>query len=793
MMHYHAGILSKPMETPPNHTRACAEHTLPLLPAFYFHVTLFFTAKPNLFIFRFLFVFLQVLQSPHFPFMPSDKANLYLSKLGPGARLFRRFESSGATHVREVTPKSTMDSLQDFGDDSSSVGGKVVGSGASCTAPRGLPSDTVATGIVRSGASCTAPHLPFDPAASGIVGEAVASCTATRIPPDASNVDAFALGTAPRLPSASATSDVDVSKAPPSATVTSSDLPGTGIRPNLPTGLTPNFSGIRPNIPPVSGLSPNIPIFSGIRPNAPFPFAAAPQSSFPGSGTQPSLPSVGIQPNFSTFDAGQVSSLPVPVPLSAVPQNPFPGILPSSSTPQGLAVNPSILGQLASILSLAAHAAPQTASASPPTFSAAPLAPTAPFAAHPLTATQLPVEASSSSFPLHASPALDAPVPVLSPHPPPGSSQASSVADSDVADADDLPPSKRGAFTIREAIPLLLDNFPEMAGSSTPVEDTGRSLSDMALGLSSIESERQTLKESGFVSEALNQAMSAVRGSKSNARGGVSAENVPKYPSALQCGRFLPTDRHTIYNSIVDRHSIPDGPLKASSEDLSLIPEGRRADKRAISIPDNIAADFEESARRSLIAVSTLDSFMAGFIKSVRHPDSPRSEFQLRDEMDPECLAAFASASVSVMQHLASHLAKLHTNLRLARKDALLSSSALNKDVCASLRAAPPDPDGSFFGACASSSIEHEAKLRRDMHFLQPQKQNRQSAPRPERSDRSSFGPPPRRQPYSKVRVQPKQRSQSDRFRPYPSQDSDKYPRGKGGKSRLSRKGGHPQ
>ena len=79
------------------------------------------------------------------------------------------------------------------------------------------------------------------------------------------------------------------------------------------------------------------------------------------------------------------------------------------------------------------------------------------------------------------------------------------------------------------------------------------------------------------------------------------------------------------------------------------------------------------------------------------------------------------------------------------------------------------------------------------MHFLQPQKQNRQSAPRPERSDRSSFGPPPRRQPYSKVRVQPKQRSQSDRFRPYPSQDSNKYPRGKGDKSRLSRKGGHPQ
>ena len=785
MMRYHAGILSKPIRAPPNHTRACAERTLPLLPAF-ITIPRCFLQLSQIFHFSSIPIrFPSALRSPHFPFMPSDKANLYLSKLGPGARVFRRFESRSSTiHVRGVFARSSMDSLQDVGDEahksSSSVGGKVE----------------------RDLASGTSPHLPSDSAAIGIVGRVVASGPTPRMPPDAGNVEAFATGAAP-LPSASATLDFDgscapstvygphISKAPPSATITSADLPGTGIRPNLPTGPTPNFPGIRPNFPPVAGPTPNVPNFSGIRHNTPFPFGAASQFPFSGAGSQPSL-SGGMQPNFYTSDAGPVSSHPA---LSAAPQNPFPGILPPSSIPQGLAVNPSVLGQLASILSLAAHAAPQTASAAQPTFSAAPLAPTATFAAHPLSATQLPVEASPSSFPLQASPALDAhpPVPVLSSHHPPGSSQASSVADSDVADADDLPPSKRGAFTIREAIPLLLDNFPEMAGTSTPVEDAGRSLSDMALGLSSVESERQTLKESGFVSEALSQAMAAVRGSKRNARGGVSADNVPKYPSALQCGRFLPMDRLNFYNSIVDRHSIPDGPLKASSEDLSLIPEGRRADKRAVSIPDNIAAEFEECARRSLVAVSTLDSFMAGFIKSVRHPDSPRSEFQLRDEMDPECLAAFASASVTVMQHLANYLAKLHTNLRLARKDALLSSSAHNKDVCASLRAAPPDPDGSFFGACASSSIEHEAKLRRDMHFLQPQKQNRQSAPRPERSDRSSFGPPPRRQPYSKVRVQPKQRSQSDRFRPYPSQDSDKYPRGKGGKSRLSRKGGHPQ
>ena len=332
-----------------------------------------------------------------------------------------------------------------------------------------------------------------------------------------------------------------------------------------------------------------------------------------------------------------------------------------------------------------------------------------------------------------------------------------------------------------------------MAGSTTTVDDVGRSMSEMALGLSTAESERPSLRESGFISSAMSKAMLAVRGQKG--KGSVSADNVPNFPSALPCGSFLPLERTPFDRLLVDRQSIPDGPMIASSEDLSLIQEGHRSERRSVSFSDKAASDFEENVRRSLETVSVLDSFMAGFIKSVKHPNSPKDEFQLREEMDPECLGAFASASVSLMQYLASNLAKLHTNIRLVRKDSLLVSSSHGKDVRASLRAAPPDPDGSFFGSCASSSIEHEAKLRRDLHFLQPPQRQYRTTNRFGKSDRPSFGSPSNRQSYSKVNVRTKQKTQSNRYRPYPPQDSNRSSaKGKGNSQhRSSRRGGHSQ
>ena len=98
-------------------------------------------------------------------------------------------------HVRDASFKSSMDSLQDVGDEahksSSSVGGKVE----------------------RDLASGTSPHLPSDPAAIGIVGRVVASGPTPLMPPDAGNVEPFATGAAP-LPSASATLDFDGNCAP---------------------------------------------------------------------------------------------------------------------------------------------------------------------------------------------------------------------------------------------------------------------------------------------------------------------------------------------------------------------------------------------------------------------------------------------------------------------------------------------------------------------------------------------------------------------------------------------------
>ena len=381
-------------------------------------------------------------------------------------------------------------------------------------------------------------------------------------------------------------------------------------------------------------------------------------------------------------------------------------------------------------------------------------------------------------------------------HRPPDSVVSSEVG-SDDEDPDVCTNHLLSSFSFKEAVPLLLTNFPHLAGSTTAVDDTERSLSGVALGYEATESERSSLKESTFITSAMDKALRAVRGQKSKDKGSVSADNVPKFPSALPCGSFLPLVKLPFGKDLVDKRKIPDGSLQASSEDLSLVQEGPKSDKRTVSLTDKSVSDFEECVRRSLETVSALDSFMAGFILSVRHPASPKGEFQIREEMDTECLGSFATASVALMKYLANNMVKLHTNLQFARKDALLVSSSHSKDVRASLRAAPPDPDGSFFGSCASSSIEHEAKLRRDLHFMHPpQPQQRQSRPSGGHSSKPSFGHF-HRQPYSKVNVRPKQKSQSSRFRPYPSQDSQRGPsKGKGDKSsfhRSSRKGGHPQ
>ena len=367
-------------------------------------------------------------------------------------------------------------------------------------------------------------------------------------------------------------------------------------------------------------------------------------------------------------------------------------------------------------------------------------------------------------------------------------SVVSSELGSDDDGVDDRTPTR---FSFGEAVSMLLQSFPDMAAAETETDDSNLSMAAIALGMGSSGNRNPRLKETSCVSSALTKALLAVRGSKG--KGGVSADNVPKFPSALPCGSFLPYEKTPFSRSLLEKHSIPDGPMHASPEDLSLIPESAKSDKRPVSFTDKAAADLEESARRSLETISILDSFLTGFIMSVRHPDSPALEFQIREEMDTECLGAFAAASVSLMQFLADSMAKLHTNIRLARKDALLNASSHSKDVRASLRAAPPDPEGSFFGSCASSSIEHEAKLRRDLHYMQPlPKQSKpQSAPRGAR--RGSFGSSSGRQ-HSFASTRPKPKPQSDRYQPYPSQSSSQgSSKRKGDKRRPSHKGGHPQ
>ena len=505
------------------------------------------------------------------------------------------------------------------------------------------------------------------------------------------------------------------------------------------SGQLPTDYGFRPNV--VAGIRPNIPLSVG---------------QFPGSSQLPA--DSGFRPNF-------VTGIRPNIPLST-----------GFTAPQGLDFIQAALGQLVqSVNNMAAGAVPQGLNSA---------------LSHP--GAQQPAGPSSSHT--YAASALDA-RPASSSQRLPTASVDSSEVGSEDDDPDVRAPPGPVSFSFRDAVPLLLENFPELAGDTTSTENSEHSLSGIALGLNAAEAERPSLKESAFISSAMEKALKAVRGQKGKGKGGVSADNVPNFPSALHCGTFLPLDRLPFDKNLVDRHSIPDSSMQATSEDLSLVQEGSKSDKRTVSLTDRTAADFEENVRRSLETVSVLDSFMAGFIMSVRHPDSPKQEFQIREEMDTECLGSFASASVVLIQYLAGNLSKILTNLRLSRKDGLLVNSSHSKEVRASLRAAPPDPDGSFFGSCASSSIEHEAKLRRDLHFMQPpqppQRQSRPSGGRTSRFDRPSFNS---NRQSSRVNVRTKQKTQSYRFRPYPPQDSQRHSsRGKGDKHRSSRKGGHPQ
>ena len=667
--------------------------------------------------------------------MPSDKAALYLARLGKGARVIDHslpspFElhskSTGSTRdMEQDTSSDTVQPspLQNFPDNLHGVpahrGSTHAGSveiplsAAGLVAFEGERQQSVAAtdnlhGVPAHRGSTHAGSVEIPLSAAGSVsfeGERQQSVAAT-----------------PGLPSS----------APCNSRVGRATLAPTGIRPNVPRGLPPN-----------SGTSPN---FSGITPNLQNP----PSASI-------------LAPQLIQLLHSQATHL----------QNRFP--TQPIQYQQSVTSAPHMDAAVSYLLDLARGCDPSS-------IASQPQAPPQQFAGAPATITSQPPAAPPRLDTHHAS-AYDQPSTA-------SGSVAASEVDSEDEDAYDRPSS---SFSLSEAVSLLIQNFPDMAASEAEVDNSDLSMAAAALGMGTSTHRERRLRESNCVSTALAQALSSVRGSKG--RGGVSADNVPYFPSALHCGQFLPPARLGRNRFLLERHSIPDGPMHATAQDLNLMQDRSGSHKHPppVSLPDKTAADFEENVRRALEQVSVLDSFMAGFIRTVRNPESPPSEFQLREEIDTECLGAFAAASVSLMQRLASNLAVLHTNIRLARRDAILSSSNMNRDIRHSLRAAPPDSDGSFFGACADSSIEHEAKLARDLQFVHPQPRQPKPQFAAKGPRRDSSGPPSGRQS-SFARARPKPKPKSDRFRPYPTQTSTHSSSGnKGDRRRSSHRGRHPQ
>ena len=186
-------------------------------------------------------------------------------------------------------------------------------------------------------------------------------------------------------------------------------------------------------------------------------------------------------------------------------------------------------------------------------------------------------------------------------------------------------------------------------------------------------------------------------------------------PNALALGNFLQAEKSAFsganWNWVLK--SLPSDKLKVLDSDRRML--GGQSQAQFLRMTDKSLQQFEETARRALLAVSAIDSFSGGLARAICAPVEEGAAFRLRDQMDPDDVEAMLVGIRIALEDVYKHLAGLYGNPILARRELLLlfASDKLSDQDKRVLRSQPICA-GSLFGNAAASVVHDAAQRAKD-------------------------------------------------------------------------------
>ena len=133
--------------------------------------------------------------------------------------------------------------------------------------------------------------------------------------------------------------------------------------------------------------------------------------------------------------------------------------------------------------------------------------------------------------------------------------------------------------------------------------------------------------------------------------------------------------------------------------------------------------------RRGLESLSIMDSFFGATLKSIFCKNEKGvAEVRQVQDIDPKEVNLLQRQVSENLKFSAHVMATLHTNVVMARRDAVLADSDLNSERKTSLRVLPPGK--SLFDERVHSVIKSQADLMRDLACQAPRPSKRPSSSR---------------------------------------------------------------
>ena len=288
---------------------------------------------------------------------------------------------------------------------------------------------------------------------------------------------------------------------------------------------------------------------------------------------------------------------------------------------------------------------------------------------------------------------------------------------------------------------------------STVCKDTDiQTEADKIFDRSSSDEPALVLLESGAVKGELKKAQALAMDTSSTKvqECTLGRREVPDFPRALPCGRFLKIRQPPFPKKSIQLDSIPEASLSVSAEDLLL--SKKEKGQRNVVVSDRGMVLWEEAARRGLESVSVIDSFFGGTLNSIFKKGE--NGVEVRQDLDPKEVQILSDQVSDNIRFIAHTMATLHTNIVMARRDAVLADSSIPTEKRASLRVLPPHK--TLFDEHVQPVIKAHADLMRDLSF-QPSKQMKRPATKG--GHESAHSAPKKKQTFSKPKFQKGARS----------------------------------